>query len=397
MEPMTIAAISMAGMSAAGAILNYLNSEEARKLAKSERAKLEALVNKLQAPQFDISTLTPPELKVLETYTPQVAEMVYEAAPELVTVSDRARMGQRAQDAALARLQAISQGTAPGANLEVIAALDRAMQMGGAQRDAILADMGRQGLTPSSSAYANLQYGAANQAQKNMFMTSLQAAIADRARRDQATTQSADLGANINRFEVDLERLNDEIINQVNRRNTEARRNYLANRAEEMNRAALYNMDKRQKYSDQNLNNFYQSQLRGQELRNKQAQANYDTERDKLSALAGISTNRVGDAYRNAQDTSNLISGLTNAGITGAMMYGNAAERRADREAWRPTTEYRDSVDMGGDIPLSTQPQTQYYSTGPYQATPTRYYDGMFDPNSYPGAPNPMQGRGPLR
>lgn len=395
MEPITIAA--MVGMSAAGAIINYLNSEEARKIAKSERAKLEALVNKLQSPQFETSTLTPPELKVLETYTPQVAEMVYEVAPELVTVSDRARMGQRAQDAALARLQSISQGTAPGANLEVIAALDNAMQRGGAQRDAILADMGRQGLTPSSSAYSNLQYGAANQSQKNMFMTSLQAAIADRARRDQATTQSADLGGNINRFEIDLERLNDDIVNQVNRRNTEARRNYLANRADEMNRASMYNMGMRQKYSDQNLNNLYQAQVQGRDLRNKQVQANYDTERDKLSALAGISTNRVGDAYRNAQDTSNLISGLTNAGMTGAMMYGNAQERQKDRDAWRPTTEYRDSVDMGQDIPLSTQPQTQYYSTGPYQATPTRYYDGTYDPNSYPGAPNPMYGRGPLR
>lgn len=392
MEPMTIAAVSMVGIGAAGALMNYLNSEESRKIAKSERAKLEALVNKLQSPQFETSTLTPPELKVLETYTPQVAEMVYEVSPELVTVSDRARMGQRAQDAALARLQSISQGTAPGANLEVIAALDNAMQRGGAQRDAILADMGRQGLTPSSSAYSNLQYGAANQSQKNMFMTSLQAAIADRARRDQATTQSADLGGNINRFEVDLERLNDDIVNQVNRRNTEARRNYLANRADEMNRASMYNMGMRQKYSDQNLNNLYQAQVQGRDLRNKQAQANYDTERDKLSALAGVSNSRVSDAYSTGQDRSNLISGLANAGMTGMMAYGNASERAADREAYgRRPTEYTDSVDMGQDIPLSSQPQPRANNEF------IDYWNNTGSPYTTQGPYNPPYRPGPYR
>lgn len=386
MEPMTIAAISMVGIAGAGAIMNYLNSEEGRKIARSERAKLEALVNKLQAPQFDVSTLSPPELKVLETYTPQVADMVYETEPELVTVSDRARMGQRAQDSALARLQSISQGTAPGANLEVIAALDRAMQMGGSQRDAILADMGRQGLTPSSSAYANLQYGAANQSQKNMFMTSLQAAIADRARRDQATTQSADLGGNINRFEVDLERLNDDIVNQVNRRNTEARRNYLANRAEEMNRAAMYNMDKRQKYNDQNLNNLYQAQVQGRDLRNKQVQANYDTERDKVGMLAGVSNSRVADGYATAQDRSNLISGLANAGMTGAMMYGNASERAADRAAYgnkpQPT--------MSADVPI-TQPQPRADNEF------IDYWNNTGSPYTTQGPYNPPYRPGPYR
>jgi hypothetical protein len=266
--------------------------------------------------------LSPPELRLLETYTPQVAEMVYEAAPELVTLSDRARMGQGAQDAALARFQQIAAGTAPGANLEVIAALDEAMQRGGAQRDAVLADMGRQGLTPSSSAYANLQYGAANQAQKNMFMTSLQAALADRSRRDQATSQSAALGGQIAGFEMDLERLNDDIVNQVNRRNTQARREYLQNRANTMNQANMYNIDRRQKYSDQNLNNIYDAQIRAQGLRNKQIEADYNTELSKLGMKSGVSNNRVNDIYAAGQDRSNMISGLSNAGMSAAMMYG---------------------------------------------------------------------------
>lgn len=390
MEPVTLSIL--VGVAAAGAIANYLNSEESRRLVSAERKRLEGMIDKLQSPQFDTSMLTPPELKILETYVPQVADMVYEAAPELVTVSDRARMGQAAQDAALARFQQIASGTAPGANLEVIAALDEAMQRGGAQRDAILADMGRQGLTPSSSAYANLQYGAANQSQKNMFMTALQAAIADRSRRDQASGQAANLGGDISRFEVDLERLNDDIVNQVNRRNTQARRDYLQNRANTMNQANMYNIDRRQKYSDQNLNNIFDAQLRAQGLRNKQIEANYENEKSKLGMKSGVSNNRVNDIYAAGQDRSNMISGLSNAGMTGAMMYANAQERAADREAYgRTPRTYTDSYDMGNEVPLSFQEQPDYYyeAPTPYSNIPRRNTGGPYE---VPYRPGPYRG-----
>jgi len=388
MEPVTLSIL--VGVAAAGAIANYLNSEESRRLASAERKRLEGMIDKLQSPRFDTSTLTPPELKLLETYVPQVAEQVYEVDPELVTLSDRARMGQGAQDAALARFQQIASGTAPGANLEVIAALDEAMQRGGAQRDAVMADMGRQGLTPSSSAYSNLQYGAANQSQKNMFMTALQAAIADRSRRDQATSQAANLGDDINRFEVDLERLNDDIVNQINRRNTQARREYLQNRANMMNEANMYNIDRRQKYSDQNMNNLFDAQLRGQGLRNKQIEADYNNDLSKLEMKSGVSNNRVNDIYAAGQDRSNMISGLANAGMTGAMMYSNSTERAADRAAYgRTPRTYTDSYDMGSEVPLSFQEQDYYEAPTPYSNIPRRNTGGPYE---VPYRPGPYRG-----
>jgi hypothetical protein len=385
MEPFTIAVISMAAITAVSSIANYLNSSESNKIASQARNRLEGLIDKLQAPNFDVTTLAPPELKLLETYTPKFADLVYDVAPELVTLSDRAKMGTGAQDAALTRFQQISQGNDPSGNLGVIAALDQASQQSGAQRDAVLNDMSRQGLTPSSSAYANLQYGAGSQSQKNMFMTALQAALADRSRRDSATSQSANLGGQIAGFEMNLEKLNDDIINQVNRRNTQARREYLQNRADTMNKANLYNIDRRQKYADQNLNNIYESQIRGQDLRNKQIAANYQNESDKLGMKAGVSNNRVQDIYGAGRDRSNLISGLANAGMTGVMMYNNNHQRQLDRDAY------------GNQTQATTNPYSMQTEPGMYQnvTSPPYVYNNAGTSSYYQNNPLDMDNYGP--
>lgn len=381
---MALPIIAMGAIAAGGALLNYLNSERSRKLVSEQRNRVEELIGKLQSPQFDTSMLTPPELKILETFTPQFAEMVYEADPKLIQLSDRAQMGQKAQDAALARFQNIASGQSPDANLEVIAALDQAAQRSGSQRDAILADMARQGVSPSSSAYGTLQFGAAAQGQKNMFLASLQAALADRARRDEATSQSATLGGNVARFEMDLERLNNDIINQVNQRNTQARRQYLQDQARQKNEANMFNMERRQKYNDQNLNNIYQAQVAARDMKNKQIGADYETELAKLNARSGVSNARVNDIYAAGQDRSNLISGLTNAGLTAAMMYNNSVERQKDRDARNMvTTTTQESMNMPNEVPLTwNQPSSgdlpdyfteagPYTSSGPY-ASPYR-------------------------
>jgi len=58
--------IAMVGIAAASTLVQFINSERGRRLAKEERKRLEKLINKLEAPQFDTQQLTPPELKVLE-------------------------------------------------------------------------------------------------------------------------------------------------------------------------------------------------------------------------------------------------------------------------------------------------------------------------------------------
>lgn len=357
MEPMTMAAIGIVGINAAGAIANWLNSEEGRKAGKRERDRLEAMINKLQSPTLDTGVLTPPELRILETYVPQVADLILEEAPELVTVSARGEMGAAAQDQALQRFQQIAAGQDTQGQVDLVRALSAAAERSGSQRDAILADMSRQGVAPSSSAYAQLQYGLGNQTQRNMFMASLEAALADRNRRDRATGSAADLGGNIYGQEVSLEKYNDDIINSLNRRNTQARREWTQNRADLMNKASVWNMDRRQKYADTNLTNLYDAIKESRNLRNQESKLKSDFEMNKVNALAGVSNNRVQDIYANTADRSNLIKGLSDGATTAAMIYGMG--NRNPNEVTQTST---DSYNIGDTEILAEGPPEPVYS-----------------------------------
>lgn len=311
--------MAMVGIAAASSIAQFINSERGRRLALSERKRLEKLINKLEAPEFDTTELTPPELKDLEVYVPEVAEMVYEADPELITAdSDRAIAGKAAQEAALSRFEAIASGQDPLGDLAVVKAINDAIESSGAQRDAILADMSRQGISPSSSAYRMLQFQQAGQSQKNMFNAALNAAVADRTRRDRAIGEGERIGSNMLRSEIDLERMNDQIINAINQRNTQARRQYLANRANALNQAQRENQAERQRIYETNASNRFAAQQRGQDLRNKQTQANYAAERDRLAMLTGNA--RFGDIAEETQGRNRAIQGISDAAMLGAIL-----------------------------------------------------------------------------
>ena len=136
---MAVPVALMVGIAAASTIAQFINSERGRELTRKERARLERLIDKLEAPSFDTSMLTPPELKVLETYTPEVAEMVYEVDPELIDAdSDRAIAGKAAQDAALSQFQAIASGQDPLGDVAIVKAINDAIESSGAQRQAIV-------------------------------------------------------------------------------------------------------------------------------------------------------------------------------------------------------------------------------------------------------------------
>jgi hypothetical protein len=163
-----------------------------------------------------------------------------------------------------------------------------------------------------------MQSQAASQSQKNMFDASLNAAIAERQRRQQAMGESAALGGKMLQSEIDLERMNDSIINAINQRNTQARRQYLANRANTLNDAQLRNQRERQRLYETNASNIFESQLRGQDLRNKQIQADYNTQRDKLNAYAGNA--RFPEITEETQGRNQMIQGLSNAALIASIL-----------------------------------------------------------------------------
>lgn len=323
--------IAMTAIGAASTLAQVYNSERGRRMTASERRRLEKLIQKLESPQFDTNQLNPPELKILEQYTPEVAQLVYEDNPKLVSASSqRAIQGKAAQDAALAQLQSVAAGRDMLGDVGIIKAINDAIEASGSQRQAILADMARQGVSPSSSAYGLMQSQAASESQKNMFNAALNAALAERTRRESAASKSADLGRSILGFETELERMNTDAINAANRRNTAARRQYLTNRANTLNAAQQYNIKERQRISEENARNLYNAQLRAQDLRNKQIEAQYRTERDKLGLMTGNA--RFADIAETTQGRNQAIQGLSNAAIIGAMLAGKQSSQLPEQQ-----------------------------------------------------------------
>lgn len=343
--------IAMGAIAAASTLAQVYNSERGRRMTASERKRLEKLIQKLEAPQFDTDQLSVPELKVMETYTPEVAQLVYEDNPKLVSASSqRSMQGKAAQEAALAQMQNIAAGRDMLGDVEVIKAINDAIEASGTQRQAILADMARQGVSPSSSAYGLMQSVQAGQSQKNMFNAALQAALSDRSRRDRALGESASLGGKILGYETDLERMNAEAINAVNQRNTAARRQFLTNRANTLNEAQRLNMKERQRIAETNAQNMFNEQIRAQDLRNKQIAARYQTDRDKLGLMTGNA--RFGDIANEIQSQNQGIQGLGNAAMIAYL---------ASRQPEPQMTPQQPGVQQSQEVPVGQYGYTNSY------------------------------------
>lgn len=328
-EPMTMAVAGMVAVAAVSSIAQFLNSEKGRRLEAQERKRLEGLIDKLEAPSFDTSKLTPPDLKLLEIYAPKSAELVYEVQPELVTAQGaRQLQSKAAQDAALERFRAVSEGRDLGDDVLLIKALDDAAERSMAQRNAILADLERRGASPSSSAFAQFQFGAANAGQGAMYDAAVDAALAQLQIRDAATQNAANLGGSILGFETDIESRNKDIINRVNERNTQARRNFLQNRANLENEAMKLNQANRQRIFEQNQNALYQAEREARDLRNEQEAARYNADASKLNLKIGQSA--LPSIRSKVQDQNQAMQGLSNAAIMGALIYGQNAQKVRD-------------------------------------------------------------------
>ena len=99
---MVVPLIIAGGVALGSAIMQYINSKKGRELAAAERAKLEALLAKVQDPQFDASALNPEDYRVVQQYVPQGAPFIEEVAPQITKAqSEGAKAGREAQMNAL--------------------------------------------------------------------------------------------------------------------------------------------------------------------------------------------------------------------------------------------------------------------------------------------------------
>src|SRR4051812_48009943 len=107
MDPVTLGVVGGSAVLGAGA--NYLNNEQNRRDNQKEIKRVDAIVNAIKDPKFDLSYLSPEDFQLVAQYRPEIADYVAEKAPELVKgLAPEAQQGLDAQMSALSKYRNLS-------------------------------------------------------------------------------------------------------------------------------------------------------------------------------------------------------------------------------------------------------------------------------------------------
>ena len=299
-------AAAVAAPIAAG-LIGYMNTNKALKANAAERARISALVDKIQQPNFDFSKLTPEDYKIVGEYTPQYINLLEEAAPELVKDSAAAKEGMEAQRAALQRFRQIAEG---GPDIEQQVAAEQAAR---AQAQASQGTIGalnelqaRQGRAPGSGLNYAAALSAAQAGGLQAAQTGQAAALDAYRNRLQSMRDAANLGGSVTGQERQMSGNNAGIINAYNQRLSNLRQRNV----DLGNEAQLKNLGIRQTTSDRNIGQANDASKFNLENFNRLQQQRYDNAMRGVEAQSGVS---------NASQQANLQgAGLQNQALMGA-------------------------------------------------------------------------------
>ena len=317
-----------AGIAAASALAQWLNSESARKATREERKRIEDLYNRIQQPDFKPEDIRPEDFEVVGQYVPQVADFIAEQAPEIIGVSPDMERGRAAQLDALEQLRGVARAERDPA---LMAMLEQASQQAQAeaqsrQQSALMGAARRGQLDSTGALVAQLQGG--ESAMDRMAEHGRQAAIEAYRNRQAAMRGAADLGGQIFQQDVGLRGRNVDIINQFNQRATQRAQQYGQYRADTANEAMRQNLREKQRIADANRaqQNKYLGEV--QDLRQRQ----FQNELDVAAGKAGQARGRIEDIRSTAGDYSNMIQGTSDIGMAGYDAYLDEQRRKEEQE-----------------------------------------------------------------
>lgn len=319
---------------AAGAAMQYMNSEAARKASASERRRMDQLVSKLQLPEFDPTELSPEEYQLAATYMPEVAQYIEEKAPQVVQETADMATGRRAQRDALERLTQIGNNRGMDPALAAMANdASRKSQIDAQSRQrSILQDAERRGGLNSGSTLAAQLMGA-SEGMDRAAQTQNQLAIEAYRERLNALAQGADLGGRMRDQDVSLQGKNADIINAFNQRNAASRRSYLGDAANTRNEAQRLNIGNVQDIMNKNVTNRNAFNQYNQERGDKNAMNKFQAEASKIGLQTGQGAQNIAGIQSDAADRNQAIQGVGNIFQTYSANNAaeNAAEEREDR------------------------------------------------------------------
>lgn len=329
MDPATIAIV---GTAVAGAAGQWLSSEEGRKADKKERQRIAALIDKVKSPQFDGSTLTPEDFKLVGTYIPEVAPYVAEANPTVIKAdSEGSRAGRAAQMAALERFKQLGQsGDDTQSRLLRAQALRDAQVQNQGQQSAIQQNFAQRGLGGSGLELVSSLL-AQQGANRSAAESSERAAMEAYNRKLDALRTGAQLGGDIRGQDIALESKNADIINDYNRRFADARNSYNRYASDTRNEGQRLNLGAAQDLANRNTAQSNEFLTRNQDNYNNIQGKTYDAALGKIALQTGQYDRNSAAIRQGVQDRNSLIGGLQNSVYQGMSYYnGNQRDEKND-------------------------------------------------------------------
>jgi len=320
-----MAAALIAGTVAVGlgtAVLNWLNSDEARKASAAERKRMEALLAKIQTPNFKPDDLTTEEYRVVGTFAPEAAPYIQLAKPELV--SGETELAQVGLEPRLAALRKLTEVSRTGRDLEsdilMQQAAEEAARVGRGLSGSITQGMASRGQLGSGQELA-AQLAAQQQGTTRAADSTRVAALEAIRRRNEALAGSAELGGQIRSEAIGLEKSRADVINEFNKLSSARQQDYQNYYADLQNQAALRALQERQRVEDANVAGRNTLQREKMDV----SQRNYENEMSKYRAQAGLSDVARSDIQTEARQKAETIGGVGDILQTG-IAYGARPE-----------------------------------------------------------------------
>ena len=413
---MAVALAVAAGAMAIGGIVQYMNSERARKASKEQLEEIRQLYEAIKPPDYDLDITDPPrlhqeklklpqfsspesgpkynlaalepnQLKVIENFSPKIAQLVVEQEPQLIEKSADMSTGLDAQRQALRKFQDIGEGGFdPIWQQKVNDAKRRAQSEAQSRSASIMQDFERRGIGGSGLELAS-KMGASSQAMDRNAQLGLGAEAEAYRSQLNALRSSADIGSRLYDQDFRTQDRNAQIINNFNQRMSKRQQDWEQMRADALNSADLRNIQEAQRIADTNTmtkNQYDQNQqqrednmtlqqyqamidernrtddinkwkysqdLGDQRYRDQQNILNakwmqgekqnqnslksqmYNDQMAKASGIAGNNVNMSNLGMQAARDQNAAIQGLANIGAMTAMNYGDQSQRTKDRNA----------------------------------------------------------------
>ncbi len=329
MEPVTAGIL---GASILSGGLQYMNSSEAQDLSAKERANLQAMLNAVKNPNFDIRQITPEQYQVLQKFNPTIASYVQEKNPELLKANSQGAVAGR--DAEMSALEQMLNKSRGGQDILSDIARNKASRQtandASSQRASLDQLFQRRGVAPGGMMQYGAQLGGISDAANREALANEAGAESEIGRRDTAMMNAGNLGSKIRGEDVDLEKTNVGAINDFNQRMAHGQNAYNQYSANEQNKGNLYNIGAAQDVANQNtgLRNDYQKY--NQSYGNQMKQQDFTNQLNKLGQQSNVTNMAQQGIMGGAQQQNQAIQGISNAGISGLLYGAKTAQNDQD-------------------------------------------------------------------